>query len=285
MRVAITGANGFIGRALLARLDRGGAAVIALTRNPRPDSADSRHTWIRYSLEEGIGGSLPDDCDVLIHCAYGISATGKGDIELNVNAVKALQSAAAGRRIVFISSMSAHPGALSAYGRGKWAIEGMLRKDADLVIKPGFVIGPGGIFERLRRSLQSLPFVPLFYGGNQPIQTIWVEDLVEAIAVAVDWGVSGVLALGSAEAIPIREFYRAILASDRLKKPLVPVPGKPSLIMLRILEKLGVRLPMSSENLLGLLALREFETKHSLELLGIRPIGLVDALQRAHPCE
>jgi NADH dehydrogenase len=285
MKVAITGANGFIGSALFSRLGQSGYSLVALTRNPLPNPAGQRCEWIRYSLQDGISFHLPEDCETIIHCAYRVSPSGKGDVDLNIHAVKALLSAAGGRRIVFISSMSAHGGALSAYGRGKWAIEGMLRSDADLVIKPGFVIGPGGIFERLRRSIRRLPLVPLFYGGNQPIQTIWVDDLAEAIGRAVERHLTGTLTLGSAEAITLRDFYLAIMACDNLRRPLVPVPGAPALAALRLLEGMGVGLPVSSENLLGLKALVRFETKPSLDLLGLDLVGLPEALRRAKAAE
>jgi NADH dehydrogenase len=282
MRIAITGANGFIGRALVSRLGEGGCRVIALTRHPLAHKGGHACEWIRYSLEDGLSNSLPDDCGTVIHCAHAMSARGASDFQLNVDAFKALRASGAGRRFVFISSMSAHAEARSAYGRGKFAIEGMLRGDADLAIKPGFVIGPGGIFERLRRSVRALPFVPLFYGGRQPIQTIWVDDLAEGVARAVERRLTGTLAIGSAEATTLREFYRAILASEHLRRPLVPVPGGPSMAVLRALEGLGIGLPFTSENLLGLRALRTFETGPSLELLGLRPIDLNEALSRTH---
>lgn len=285
MRIAITGANGFVGRSLVRRLGADGRELIALTRSPIPDQGGPQCTWIRYSLENGLSDSLPDDCKVVIHCAYAVSGRGAADVQLNVDAFKALKAAAAGRRFVFISSMSAHAEARSAYGRGKFAIEGMLSDDSDLTIKPGFVIGPGGIFDRLRRSVRALPFVPLFYGGRQPIQTIWVGDLAEGVARAVERRLTGTLAIGSAEATTLREFYRAILVNDHLRRPLLPVPGGPSMVVLRALEALGIRLPFTSENLLGLRALRRFETRPSLELLGLQPVALNEALSRTHALE
>jgi nucleoside-diphosphate-sugar epimerase len=285
MKVAITGANGFIGGSLAKRLAQSGCGVVALTRNPLPPASALRCEYLHYSLVDGLSSHLPDDCDTIIHCAYSAMPGGKGDVDLNIGAVKALQSEAAGRRIVFISSMSAHEGAVSAYGRGKWAIEGMLGRDTDLVIKPGFVIGPGGIFERLRGSIRRLPVVPLFYGGNQPIQTIWVNDLAEGIGRAVERRLTGTLTLGSEESVTLRDFYLAIMASENLRRPLVPAPGGLSLGALRLLEGMGVDLPLSSENLLGLQALRHFETKPSLDLLGLSLVDLPEALRRTKAAE
>lgn len=282
MKIAITGANGFIGRRLARRLGQDGCELIALTREPFTEGVGRPCAWIRYSLTDGLSALLPDDCDTIIHCAYGMSPGGKGGVELNVKAAQALLGAAGGRPLVFISSMSAHAGALSEYGRGKWAIEGMLEPARDLVIKPGFVIGPGGIFERLRGSLRKFPFVPLFYGGHQPIQTIWVEDLADGIARAVERRITGTLTLGSAEPVTLRAFYRDILESDKLSRAFVSVPGGPSLAALRFLEAMGIELPLTSENLLGLKALRRFETQPSLDLLGLKLVSLVEALNLAH---
>jgi nucleoside-diphosphate-sugar epimerase len=280
MRVAITGANGFIGQALLRRLGKSGVRLIALTRKPLPEPVGIGVDWIEYTLERGLSARLPKDCDAVIHCAYAISPRGAGDVELNVNAFNALRTAAMRRQFVFLSSMSAHTGARSAYGRGKWAIEGLVRDQGDLAIKPGLVIGSGGVFDRLRRSIRSLPFVPVFYGGHQPIQTIWVEDLAEGVTRALERRIRGTLALGSIEATTMRGLYGAIMANDNIRRPLVPVPGGLSLVMLRLFERLGIGLPVSSENLLGLSALRLFETKSSFELLEFQPIEMDEALRR-----
>src|SRR5665213_1895314 len=101
MKVAISGANGFIGRSLVRRLGQDGCEIVALTREPFTDGGGRPCAWIRYSLEGGLSARLPDDCDTILHCAYGMSPRGRGDIERNVAAAKALQAAAQGRRLVF----------------------------------------------------------------------------------------------------------------------------------------------------------------------------------------
>ncbi|MGH9667752.1 MAG: NAD-dependent epimerase/dehydratase family protein, partial [Bryobacteraceae bacterium] len=257
MRVAITGADGFLGSHLARRFLKGGWQVTGLVRDlPGKRLPDGAVRYFNYSFPADLDpAALDEPPDALIHCAFvRDAATTSGDTR-NIEAAEFLLRLCrkpGGPGFVFISSMSAHEQAESRYGREKLAIEKLLRAGPGLSIRPGFILGPGGVFLQLAKSLQRLPAIPLFYGGRQPIHTVHVDDVCAAVETAIAKRLGGLLKVGEPEAVAVDEFYRAVVESLGLRKLSVRLPGRFALAFLRTTERLGLRWPISSENLLGL---------------------------------
>ncbi len=268
LRVAITGAGGFLGGALARRLLADGAEVHALSR--RPVSLPGAH-WQAYDL----AGGTPDlpQVDAVVHAAFDMGGAGPEREQRNFSATRNLLAAARdqGKFFVFISSMSAHDGALSSYGRAKRAIERTLDPAVDAIVRPGVIVGPGGVYARMLLSLQRAPLVPVFYGGSQPVQPVGLEELVEALVRIVTRRATGEFNLGTPDPMSIRELYSRMLAANGLSRILVPLPGGLVLPVLRGAESIGLRLPLTAENLLGQKCLRAFTTADSFSRLGLHP--------------
>jgi len=275
--VLVTGAAGFLGRNLCRHLTSQGYRVRALVREP------ARARFLDRCAQAGIYRcNLPRDIDaaafegdvrVLVHCAYADRAKDRNLAEVvNIGGSAELLRLARDHAVdqfVFISSLSAHDQAESFYGKSKLRIEQTLDLQRDLVIRPGLVIGEGGLYARMRASLERLPAIPLFFGGRQQLQTIGVDTLCAAIEHGIRRRLSGVFRVASTEPVPIREFYRRMAAEKGRKCRFIHLPGEFSLWVLRCCEALGLDLPVSSENLLGLKRMRVFETASDLARLGI----------------
>jgi nucleoside-diphosphate-sugar epimerase len=78
--------------------------------------------------------------------------------------------------------------AVSEYGKTKLAIEKMLDPRKDLILKPGLVLGHGGLFGSILRMIRSLPILPLVDGGSQPLQAVDIEDLAKCVEVGIHQG-------------------------------------------------------------------------------------------------
>jgi NADH dehydrogenase len=272
-RAAITGAGGFLGSALARRLAAGGAEISALSRG-RANLPGAR--WRHYDLAApSIDPSALEGADVVIHSAFGMAGPGPELERLNYDAALRLRDAARkqGARFIFISSMSAHEGAESAYGRAKWAIEKALDAE-DAIVRPGLIVGPGGLYARMLGALRAAPVIPLFYGGEQPVQVIGVDDAAEGIGRIAERRAAGTFNLALPQPLTVRELYGRMLAAAGLSRPIVPLPGGAALAAVRLCEKLDLRLPITSENLLGLKHLRRFETAESLARLDLTPAPL-----------
>ena len=179
MAVLVTGASGFIGRALVAML---GARRIDWRGAGRAEvgSLDARTDWSRV---------LPG-CDRVVHLANLAHARGLSEAAVravNVDGTRRLAQQAAGagvRRLVYVSSVKAVDGG-DVYGRAKRDAELALAEIRDLevvVLRPPLVYGPGvkANFLALMRAVDRGWPLPLASIANRR-SLVYVGNLVDAI--------------------------------------------------------------------------------------------------------
>lgn len=181
-------------------------------------------------------------------------------------------------RIVFISSMSAHDAAISAYGRTKLEVEAMLDPERDVAIRPGLIIGEGGVFWRTAEMIRIMPFIPLFFGGRQSIQTIALPDVCKAVRLVLEKELTGIIKLATPNAVPIRDFYHSIAYRQNKRARFIRLPGLAALYAMRFLEGIRIPAPLSSDNLNGLRRMRTFDVTKDLERLGFQPRTMQESL-------
>jgi len=283
--IVVSGATGFLGSALCEHLANHGHRVRGLCRDPAKAPRDRPPLdWWRCELPGVVDGDAFEGADVLVHCAFETRFQSAARARsVNVDGSARLFEAARRRgveKIVFISSLSAHGGALSTYGRSKLEVEGLLDPARDLALRPGFIIGEGGVFWRTAASVARLPFVPLFYGGEQRIQTVALEDVCRAVQISIENELTGLLRVAEPEPVALRDFYGSIARATSRRPRFLSLPGELSLYGLLGAEKLGFRLPLSSDNLLGLKRLRAFDLTADIERLGLSPAPMRESLGR-----
>jgi NADH dehydrogenase len=285
--VLITGASGFLGRACCAAFTAAGFRVRALVRNPAA-SADlqpvARGGIFRCDLPDVIDeGALDGGARALVHCAYETrSASPEQARRTNVTGTEALVRLgrkSGVRQLVFVSSMAAHESAASVYGKTKYELEKLFDRAADTVIKPATIVGAGGVFQRTREMLRRLPVLPLFYADRR-LQTIWIDDACQGLVRTVERSVGGTVLLAHPDSTPMREFYEGLAAVDGIRLKVCPFPGDLALFGIRLLERIGLRPPISSDNLLGIKYLRQFDPVADLARLSLQPLSFQESLQR-----
>ncbi len=279
MRIAVTGANGFVGGQLVSYLSAQGYEVIRLQRRSIVGPMD-RFFDVR-SIE-----SIPDltGIDALIHTAFikydRINIPDSS--EFNIATTLALEQAchASGTKFVFLSTMSAHSDALSHYGKHKYDIEQKLDTTKSLIFRLGLVIGDKGLFDSIKTAISNGLFIPLVGNGSQPIQTIAVSDVCRIIEKAIMADMTGSYTIGTEKVYTLKDLYTATALRLNKKPIFISVPYQLVNMALSTIEALRIPFNVSKENLLGLKQLKAFDTKKDLEKLGITILDMDQALDQ-----
>ena len=258
----MTGAAGFIGRALCRALAGHGHDVLGLTRRPAPA--------IPGLALHPIGTIGPDtewrrplrDAEIVVHLATSAHRASQGGDESEAAAHLAREAAACGvRRLVQMSSLRAMgettprgapfratdpPRPADPYGRAKLALERALamaavEADLDLVIlRPPLVYGPeakGNLRALIRLVGAGLP-LPFAHTDNRR-SLIFLGNLVDLAARAsVDPAAAGRVLLARDIDLATPDLVRALAAGLGCRARLFALP-QPLVAAMRDLPGLG----------------------------------------------
>lgn len=249
--VALTGATGFVGRALLADLRANGYRVRALLRRPAGEAREADSAVIGDLTRPVNMARALEGVDVVLHSAalaHAMSGRPEDDYRsANTQATVVLAEAArraGARRFVFLSSVRAQtgptasgvvdesrsPAPTDAYGRSKLAAEqGLAQVGLDWVaLRPVLVYGAGvkgnmASLVRLARSPWPLP-LPAPSGRRSLLA---VENLAGAVRVAITAEGAGGRAYLVADdgALDVAGIVAALRAGAGRRMPSLPVPA------------------------------------------------------------
>jgi nucleoside-diphosphate-sugar epimerase len=135
-----------------------------------------------------------------------------------------------------------------------------------------------GLFQQMRDLMRTLHVVPLFGGGRQPLQTVHVDDLCRGIVAALERNLTGAVNIAETDPTTLGQFLRALASRLGIRCLFLPLPLGPVLFAVRQLERLGVPVPLRSESLLGMQALRAVPVRADLERLGISARSATESL-------
>ena len=243
--VAITGAAGFLGRAVLARLEREPeiGRVVAIDRVTRADTDKVR--WVAADVRDRGFASVLAGVDAVAHLAFVVLGDLREAESINVGGSANVFDAAgrAGcRRLVFLSSVAAYglgradrllteadplqPLLPFTYSRTKAAAERALdvaeaRHPALSVarLRPCIILGPGC---HKPLALWSSKRVQLGLGRGLAIQVVHLDDVVEAVRLALLSDARGAFNIAAPGAVTGEDFARLAGARMlRLPRPFV----------------------------------------------------------------
>lgn len=228
--VAITGATGFIGRALLDALLENGWKVRALTRQFSTAKRENLE-WIygdldnHAALQKLVGGVY-----AVIHCAGAVRGSSLGSfLHNNVTGTGNLLQAAfeqnSKSRFLFISSLAARNPELSWYATSKFKAEQLINdcshKMSCTIFRPAAVYGPGD--KELQPLLKATCYGVLPSVGRltNRFGLLHVNDLVAAIHcwLQIDKPIIGTFELDDGTAGGYTYQLVAAIAQDILGKP------------------------------------------------------------------
>lgn len=231
-RQAVTGAFGFTGRYIAARLLKAGNEVITLTSSPdRPNPFGGKIAPYPYDFErpEKMAEYL-NGVDTLYN-TYWVRFNHGGvtheDAVCHTSALFKAAELAGVRRVVHISIANADRGSDLSYYRAKARLEEILAATAlsYAIVRPAALFGEQGVlFNNIAWTLRHFPVFGVFGKGDYHIQPIYVDDLA-AIMLELAQGRRNVTvnALGP-EDFTYRELVRTLGRAIGCPRPMLRVP-------------------------------------------------------------
>ncbi|MFN8435100.1 MAG: NAD-dependent epimerase/dehydratase family protein [Anaerolineales bacterium] len=258
--ILITGATGFIGRALVRQLSSIGYPLRALIRpsakTPRlPKGVPVEVAVVSLADTRGLRAAMRD-VETVFHLASAENQGARGsllitDIQGTQNLVDAAADAGVDR-IVYLS----HLGAARASGYPAFKAKGIAEESIRAgkvpytIIRTSLVYGPEDHFtNNLSRLIRNSPGIfPVPNGGRVVVQPVWVEDLVTCMLWALqnEGTLNQVYEVGGNEFFTLQQIIEIIMDVTKRRRFLVPLSPITLRAMTVFLESVLPGFPLSS---------------------------------------
>lgn len=240
MRIAITGATGFVGGHLSNRLTGEGHEVVCTARRGLNDVEQLTATFA--------------GCKAVAHCAginreLGNQTYARVHVEGTRNVVAAAKNAGV-EKIVLLSFLRARPDCGSPYHESKWEAEEIVRNSGldYTVIKAGIIYGCGDhMLDHLSQALHTFPIFGLVGLKEKSIRPLAIEDLVHLMRAAlIDRRMKRqTIALVGPEEIYLSEAVHRVAEVVGKRPLMIPLPIACHQLMARVFERF-MKVPLTS---------------------------------------
>jgi NADH dehydrogenase len=283
----ITGVTGFLGSALAQHLLSQGHTVLGTSRRV-PAQVKHLAPEVRiepFTLGERISPGFFDDVDYVIHCAHDFSQNG---LERNVRGTKELferAKASGTTQQAFVSSYSGSENAVTSYGIAKYQLERFFSDQNSLILKPGLVLGPGGMSGNVLLAAQKWPIFPAPGGSSARFPYVWLDDFVHVATNAIESQRSGTVDVFYPEFTSLVELAGLVRSETGRPFVICPVPlGFLSFglnFLQTILRLFSMRLPDAAASVLSLKANQKGHINRNFQSLPYPSITLQEMIARS----
>ena len=294
MKVFLTGATGFVGRHVAARLINDKHSVRCLVRSQNVDEANYLSG---LGAELAVGDILDADslataaagCDAFIHLV-GIIFQRRGSTFEEIHVRGTFNALAAAslvgvKRFIHMSALGTGPDAASEYHRTKWQGEEAVRGSGltYTIFRPSVIYGLGGEFiHMLISQIKLLPLLPVIGNGNYRLQPISVEDVASCFSSCLnnDKTFNQVYGLGGPDQLSYDEMLDTIclvMGKQRLKLHIPVALVKP---VAWLSERLQSKPMLTTDQLTMLLTDNICDIGRMKDNLGIKPVAFEDGMRK-----
>jgi uncharacterized protein YbjT (DUF2867 family) len=237
--ITIYGGSGFLGRHVVRALARRDYRIRVAVRRPelaghlQPLGEVGRIHAVQANIRNSASvEAAAREADVLINLVGILFERGgqRFDAVHTVGAEQvALAANAHGARMVHVSAIGADEHSSSRYARSKAAAERLVlsAQPAATIMRPSILFGPeDDFFNRFAALARISPVLPLIGGGKTLFQPVFVGDVADAVAEAVDGNAHGgtIYELGGPEVRSFEQLMRYVLATIERRRLLLPIP-------------------------------------------------------------
>jgi uncharacterized protein YbjT (DUF2867 family) len=292
--ILVTGGTGFVGPTIVHRLRAEDRPVRCLVRDP--DRAGPVAAW-GCELAQGdvtdpdsIRRAV-DGCEAVVHLVAIIQGKPEQFEQIMVqgtqNVVEAAKAAGI-RRFVLMSALgtSEETKDLSLYFNAKWRMEQVVKGSGleHVIFRPSFVFGKGGgALKTFTRVVRLSPVIPVFGAGDQRVQPIWIENVAEYYATAIDLpeAANRTFEIGGPDIVTYEELYDRIKRVLGKRRPKLHLPFGLMRVNAAILEALPGPSPVTRDQLKMLAVDNVVTHAGAQETFRIELVPLDEQLRRA----
>jgi uncharacterized protein YbjT (DUF2867 family) len=236
--ILVTGATGFIGRALVRQLSDTGQEVRVLLRpsprSPRlPKGVPVEVSVVSLNDARGVRAALRG-VDQVIHLASAAALGRRGSLlATDIEGTRTLAQAAkdAGiERLMYLSHVGADRASAFPIHKAKGIAEEHIRRSGIpyTIIRSTIVFGPeDGFTNNIATTLRLVPFLfPVPGEGRILLQPLWVEDLVTALVWSMQNPdtINQTYEIGGGEYFTFRQIVETIMTVTHTRRAFLPLP-------------------------------------------------------------
>lgn len=251
MKILITGVNGFIANNLAKYWQKTGCEVYGTSSKELKNS----HCVDTFNLKIGDKLNIDSiDFDWIIHCVYDKNLSSEENTNATISWANELKNRGVQKQL-FISSISAICENLSEYAIIKRKTEQWFLGNNMYVVRPGLVVGSGGLFQQMINKVKTFPIIPMIHGGKIKTKLIGINDLIDEIYnIIISLPSNKELNIFYPNDIFLKELLEEISRYYNKQRIFISIPYFLMFYLARTLEILNINIGITSQNVKGLLS-------------------------------
>ncbi|PKK84935.1 MAG: NAD-dependent dehydratase [candidate division Zixibacteria bacterium HGW-Zixibacteria-1] len=291
MKIAVTGASGFIGRNLVAELSGRGHSLRLLSHRRQP-AADSGHSVEIVEANVHDSDSLSEafkNIEVVYHLVGIIAETrrltfDKTVVEGTYNVVSACREQGV-KRLIYLSAAGASADARSKYHQSKWKAEEAVRNSGldYTIFRPSVVFGEGdGFVGMLVGMIGRFPLIPVIGNGRYELQPVYINDLTKVMSDTLEnrQTVNRIFEIGGPEVLEYRQIITILKRVLNKRRGSLYLPLWLMKINAAILEKIMKPAPVTKDQLIMLEAGNRADNSRLIKIFDIKLTSFEDGIRK-----